>query len=254
MLLDTHCHLDKLETVESARLAGIQRFVNVGCNIDESKLAKKFSNNHEDIFFSAGIHPNDAANVSDDYLNQLKILLKNKKCVGVGECGLDYYHNHHNHHCRFTQKLVFESQIQLAHDFKKPLIVHVRDAFDDCFELIKNTSCKKVIHCFSGDIKNANDFLNIDCYLSISGIITFDRSGEFCKIVSMIPLEKLLVETDAPYLSPIPYRGNKNESQFIQMTIKKIAEIKSLPVSEIIKKTGNNAMRIFWPQEISHKV
>lgn len=247
MLIDTHCHLNKLNILENARLAGVQRFINIGCNINESIAAREISTNLSDVYFSAGIHPNDSIIADNDYINKLRRILKDKKCIGVGECGLDYYRNS-NHS---IQKKFFESQIQLAWDFNKPLIVHVRDAYNDCVALLKDSHHLrgKIIHCFSGDIKDAYNFLNIGCCLSISGIVTFNNSKKFHDIISMIPMNRLLIETDAPYLTPVPYRGIINESQFIQLTLKKISEIKFMPISEIIKNTGQNAMKIFWPED-----
>ena len=244
MLIDTHCHLEDLAVLERAREAGVEKLVNIGCDILSSQQAQKFGAEQDGVFFSAGIHPHEASKVGVDYLEHLRVLAQDPKCVGIGECGLDYYYEHSD---RESQKRVFEAQIALAHELQKTLIIHVRDAYEDCLALLARHSLSegRVIHCFSGNREQAKAFLDLGCYLSISGIVTFKNAEELRQVVRETPLEKLLIETDAPYLAPVPHRGKPNEPAYVRLVAEKIAEIKSLSVGQVIEQTGQNALHVF---------
>lgn len=241
MLIDTHCHLEDVSVLERARLAGVKKIINIGCDILSSQKARDFGVLHEDVFFSAGVHPHEASKVLPDYVDQLKKLAADPKCVGIGECGFDYYYKHSD---QDSQKKVFKAQIALSHELNKTLIVHVRDAYEDCLSLLTPTQ-SIVIHCFSGNKEHAKAFLDLGCYLSMSGIITFKNAQELRKVVYETPLEKLLIETDAPYLAPMPYRGKPNEPAYVSWVAKKIAEIKAIPIQQVIDQTGQNALDAF---------
>ncbi|MEI6805302.1 MAG: TatD family hydrolase [Myxococcaceae bacterium] len=240
MLIDTHCHLEDLVVLERARQAGVQKFINIGCDILTSQQARDFGANQSDVFFSAGVHPHDASKVEPDYLEELRALALDPKCVAIGECGFDYYYEHSD---RDSQKRVFEAQIKLARELNKPLVVHVRDAYEDCLNLLEGENI--IIHCFSGNRPHAKAFLDLGCYLSISGIVTFKNADELREVVRETPLEKLLIETDAPYLAPIPHRGKPNEPAYVKLVAQKIAEIKNISVEQVIERSGENALRIF---------
>lgn len=241
MLIDSHCHLEDLSVLERARQAGVKKLINIGCDILGSQKAQEFGAQLDDVFFSAGVHPHEASKVDPDYIDQLQILAADPKCVGIGECGLDYYYEHSD---RDSQKKVFEAQINLAYALKKPLIIHVRDAYEDCLERLA-AGHPQIIHCFSGNRVHAKAFLDLGCYLSISGIVTFKNAEELRLVVSETPLEKLLIETDSPYLAPIPYRGKPNEPAYVRLVAEKIAEIKAISVEQVIDQTGQNALHIF---------
>ncbi|MEI6789860.1 MAG: TatD family hydrolase [Myxococcaceae bacterium] len=242
MLIDTHCHLEDLGVLERARQAGVARLINIGCDIETTQKARDFGMNQADVFFSAGVHPHEASKAEPDYLERLREFAADPKCVAIGECGLDYYYNHSD---RESQKRVFEAQIALAGELSKPLVVHVRDAYEDCLGFLDPLVSPTIIHCFSGDRAHAKAFLELGCYLSISGIVTFKNAEELRAVVVETPLERLLIETDAPYLAPMPYRGKPNESAYIVLVAQKIAELKSISIEEVIAQTGKNALHIF---------
>lgn len=241
MLIDSHCHLEDLAILERARQAGVEKFINIGCDILSSKQARDFGVAQTGVYFSAGIHPHEASKVEPDYISQLRELAQDSKCVGIGECGLDYYYEHSD---RDSQKRVFSEQIALACELNKPLIIHVRDAYEDCLAFL-TAGHPTVIHCFSGNRQHAKAFLDLGFYLSISGIVTFKNAEELRLVVKETPLEKLLIETDAPYLAPIPHRGKPNEPAYVRLIAEKIAEIKSIAVEQVIEQTGKNALSLF---------
>lgn len=242
MLIDTHCHLEDLAVLERARQAGVEKFINIGCDILSSKQARDFGMAQEGVYFSAGIHPHEASKVEADYISVLRELARDPKCVGIGECGLDYYYEHSD---RDSQKRVFVEQIALACELNKPLIIHVRDAYEDCLACLPKLQHRQVIHCFSGNRQHAKAFLDLGCYLSISGIVTFKNAEELRLVVKETPLEKLLIETDSPYLAPIPHRGKPNEPAYVRLVAEKIAEIKATSVEQVIAQTGKNALALF---------
>ncbi|MES2504680.1 MAG: TatD family hydrolase [Myxococcota bacterium] len=246
MLIDTHCHVENLEVLQRARESGVERFINIGCDIASSSDAQAFGMLQSDVYFSAGIHPHEASKVEPDYLEKIRSMASDPKCVGIGECGLDYYYDHSD---RESQSRVFKAQIALARELTKPLIIHVRDAYEDCLSFLsEQTGGFTVIHCFSGNRDHAKAFLNLGCYLSISGIVTFKNADELRMVVRETPLDKLLIETDAPFLTPIPHRGKPNEPAFVRLVAQKIAELKEIDLAQVIEQTGKNALQIFWPQ------
>jgi TatD DNase family protein len=252
MLIDTHCHLDdrrfdyeRQKTIARAREIGVSRFITIGCDIANSIRAMSISIVHPDVYFSSGIHPHEAAKAPQNFMEQLRIVASHHKCVAIGECGLDYYHNHSP---KEAQQRVFKNQIQLAHELKKPLVIHVRDAWEDCLSILeeyKQLRTKTVIHCFTGTLAQAKMMVDLGCVLSISGVVTFKEPGELHKVVTQIPLDHLLVETDSPYLAPVPYRGKRNEPAFVFFVAQKIAELRGILVDEVILQTGKNAQSIF---------
>lgn len=241
MLIDTHCHLEDWVVLERARAAGVAKLINIGCDRETTQKARDFGIHQEDVFFSAGVHPHEASKAEPNYSAWMRELASDPKCVAIGECGLDYYYDHSD---RETQKRVFKEQINLARELNKPLIIHVRDAYEDCLSFL-SPSPSIIIHCFSGNRAHAKAFLELGCYLSISGIVTFKNAEELRAVVVETPLEKLLIETDAPYLAPVPYRGKPNEPAYVKLVAEKIAELKNIPLSQVIEQTGQNALRVF---------
>lgn len=241
MLIDSHCHLEDLAILERARQAGVEKLINIGCDILSSKQARDFGAAQAGVYFSAGVHPHEASKVGPDYILELRELAGDPKCVGIGECGLDYYYDHSD---RESQKRVFSEQVALAHELGKPLIIHVRDAYEDCLSLLI-AGHPTVIHCFSGNRQHAKAFLDLGCYLSISGIVTFKNAEELRRVVKETPLEKLLIETDSPYLAPIPHRGKPNEPAYVRLVAEKVADIKTISVEQVIEQTGKNTLKVF---------
>jgi TatD DNase family protein len=252
---DTHCHIhdarftgERAAIIESARKAQVKYMVCVGCHLGDIENAQALAQVHHDIYFSAGIHPHDAETAPDNFLTALEGFAKHPRCVAIGECGLDFYYSHSAHD---VQKTVFSAQIELAKNMNKALIIHVRDAWELCVDML--TEHKKqlgelprtVIHCFTGSVTQAERFLALGCFISLSGIITFKDPGELIEVAKAIPLDRLLIETDAPYLAPMPHRGKRNEPAFIVETARAIATHRGIDISELAAQTTRNARTVF---------
>lgn len=249
MLIDTHCHLDyypneQQAVIERAHAAGVSRFITIGCDIEKAKAARDIANKYDDVYFSAGIHPHDAALAPSDFIEQLKDIAAHPKCLAIGECGLDYYYDHSP---KEIQRDIFLKQINLAGTLGKTLVIHVRDAFDECIDILsRQTQLPRiVIHCFTGNALQAKQFLGLGCWISISGIVTFKNPGELIHVVQEVPLERLLIETDSPYLSPVPHRGKRNEPAYVALVAQKIADERNTTLEEIAHATMENAKQAF---------
>jgi TatD DNase family protein len=252
MFVDSHCHLDdrrfdedRASTLARAREAGVGRFVTIGCDEENSRRALGLAATHPDIWASVGVHPHEAAKVSERFVEVIEELTRHPRCVAVGECGLDYYYDNSP---RAEQREVFAAQIALARRVNKPLVVHVRDAWEDCLEILERegaSECGGVIHCFSGEAEHAKKSLELGFYISIPGIVTFKKPGDLPEVVQQTPLERLLIETDSPYLAPLPFRGKRNEPGYVVEVAKKIAELRGAELGEISRATSENAARLF---------
>ena len=254
MIIDSHCHLDfqnlyeQLEdVVKRAESNNVNLLLTICTTLDSFEKIKLIIKKYKNVYGTFGIHPHETSKntiVNSDYI--LKTKKKYNKIIGIGETGLDFYYEYSD---RNIQKKAFIEHIRAASELDIPVIVHSRNAEKETFEILqselKNSSLKVLIHCFTGSKDFANKLLNIGCYISVSGIITFKNSLELKDVVSYIPLEKLLVETDSPYLSPMPLRGKPNEPSFIIHTIEKLAEIKNVNVETICLNTTNNFKKIF---------
>jgi TatD DNase family protein len=254
MIIDSHCHLDypdlfnQLEEVRKRALLNEVKYLLTICTTLESfKKIEHIVKNYDNIFGTFGIHPHETKNhknVDTKFITELA--KKNNKVIGIGETGLDYYYNHSE---KKDQKKSFIEHINAALELDIPVIVHSRDAEDDTYKIIrdkmKNSKLKILIHCFTGTNTFANKLIDLGCYISVSGIITFKKSVDLVKTISTIPIEQLLVETDSPYLSPEPYRGKSNEPSYIKHTVDKLAEIKSVSKEVIMNHTTSNFFKIF---------
>jgi TatD DNase family protein len=254
MLIDTHCHLsgltdDDIKTVlNNAHDNGVTKLIAIGSgygfedNIQTVSLAKK----HDNIYCSLGIHPHEASTMTTEGFNALKNLITTEaKVVAVGETGLDY---HYMHSPKDVQQMVFSHFIQLAQEAKKPIIVHDRECADECIQIIKkesNGNLTGVVHCFSGNKDLAKKYLDLGFMISFTGVITFKKAHELRDVVKMIPLDRLMVETDAPFLAPIPYRGKKNEPAYVKYVAECVAQIKGLSFEDVAKATTENAEGFF---------
>ena len=254
MIADSHCHLDypnlynELDDVVNRAIKNDVKLLLTICTTVESfKRIKLIVDKYKNIYGTFGIHPHETKNFKN-MTDTLIIGYKNesKKIIGIGETGLDYYYNHSD---KNIQKKVFAQHIEAAKELDIPLIVHSRDAEIDTFDILKsymkNSKLKTIIHCFTGSKDFAKKIINIGCYISISGIITFKGSNELSETISSIPIDKLLVETDSPYLTPIPNRGKSNEPSFITHTIEKLSIIRNIEKKVIIENTTNNFRKLF---------
>lgn len=249
MLVDTHAHLDAFslqevkEVIERAVQAGVEWIVAVGCDMLTGQLAIDLARDYRGIFATVGLHPHQAENFDRTTFQSLKRLARAEKVVGVGECGLDFY----RHHSSVKKQLAaFEKQIELALELDLPLIVHCRDAFEETLTLLQKAKLDKlVIHCFSGSIELARQFIKLGAYISLAGPVTFKNAKKSVEVAQRVQIEKLLIETDAPYLTPYPYRGKRNEPAFLPLIARKIAKIRGISLETVAKATTENANRVF---------
>ena len=254
MITDSHCHLDYPnlynqldEIVRRAEDNQIKYLLTICTTLKSFEIIKLIVTKYKNIYGTFGIHPHETKkfeNVNSEFILNLK--KKNKKIIGIGETGLDFYYNHSE---RAIQKKSFIEHINAASELNIPIIVHSRNAENETYEILKserkNSDLKVLIHCFCGSKEFAKKLLNINCFISISGIITFKKSTELADIVSSIPIEKLLVETDSPYLAPLPHRGKSNEPSYIVHTIEKLSQIMNVSKEYVIVNTSNNFKRLF---------
>ncbi|MDK2951385.1 MAG: TatD DNase family protein [Kosmotogales bacterium] len=252
-LCDTHTHLwydkfdhDRDRIIDDIKSGKIKYIIDVGTNLFDSEMALNNTKKAENIFASVGIHPHDSEDAPPGYLEILKDFLSDDKVVAIGEIGLDYFRNLSP---REVQKKVFIEQISLAKKLKKPIIVHIRDAYDDAYQILKEYSgeIKGVIHSFSSDYEYAEKFISLGFKLGIGGPVTYKKNEELREVVKKIDLKYLLCETDCPYLPPVPFRGKRNEPEYVEYTILKISEIKDIDsktVSEILCSNGNSLFNL----------
>jgi TatD DNase family protein len=253
MLFDSHCHLDNdyegrtpADLVQSAREAGVSYLMSIGTDIASSIETQKIANQFSDVYFSAGIHPHEASKHLNESMSTLETLLKDPKCRAVGELGLDYYYDLSEPE---AQKQVLKIQLDLAKEHQFPVVVHSRDAEADLLPYLqdyaKGLSNPGVIHCFTGTYEFGKACLDLGFYISFSGILTFKNAKDLAHSASLYPLERLLVETDAPFLAPVPYRGKKCEPYMVKMTALKLAELKGVSFDKLAEITTQNAKNLF---------
>ena len=253
MIIDTHCHLDFKEFNEdfndvllNAKTNNISGMQTICTKIDEFSKILDIAKKHSNIWCSVGTHPHNAESEKHISQDNIKNLCDNDKVIGIGETGLDYYYENSNKEDQINS---FLKHIEVAKITGMPLIIHARDADDDMIEILTKEYNKSqftgVIHCFTSSYKLAEAALSIGFYISFSGIITFKNADEIRNSCKKIPIERILVETDAPFLAPVPYRGKRNEPSYITETIKKVAEIKELTVEEVTNITTNNFFDLF---------
>ena len=254
MIIDSHCHLDypdlydQLENViKRAKNNQVDKLLTICTTLNSFKKIKSIIEKYKNIYGTFGIHPHEVKNfinVNFDYI--IKAKNENHKIIGIGETGLDFYYNHSD---KNIQKKSFVEHIRAASKLNIPIIVHSRNAEADTFDILKeekkNSNIKVLMHCFTGSNDFAKKLIDIGCYISVSGIITFKNSAELAQTVSEIPLNNLLVETDSPYLSPVPFRGKTNEPSYIIHTIEKLAKIKKISKNQIIESTTKNFRELF---------
>jgi TatD DNase family protein len=252
MLFDTHAHLnaeqyndDLNEVMERAQAAGVSNIVVVGFDRMTINRAMELAEAHEFIYACVGWHPVDAIDMTEEDLKWIEELASHPKVVALGEMGLDYHWDKSPHD---IQKEVFRKQIRLAKKVKLPIVIHNRDATSDIVEILKEEGADEVggiMHCFSGSVEIAKQCLDMNFYISLGGPVTFKNAKKPKEVALEVPLDKLLIETDCPYLTPHPYRGQRNEPSYVKLVAMEIAEIKGITFEEIAKATSDNAKRLF---------
>lgn len=248
-IFDTHAHYDdeKFDEDRDALLTslpslGVINVINCGCDLASSRKAIEFSKKYEYFYCALGIHPSNITENSEQELEEIKALYSHKKCVAVGEIGLEY---HYDFVPRETQLAVFEKQLALANELALPVIVHDREAHEDTMRLLNKYKPKGVVHCFSGSVEMAKEVLKLGMYIGLGGAVTFKNARKPLEVAHSIPDDRLLLETDCPYMTPVPFRGKRNSSDLIAYTAEKIAESRNIDPQTIINTATQNARRLF---------
>jgi TatD DNase family protein len=254
-LTDSHAHIDydsydtdRDEMLGRAQSTGVQRILNIALGPESEKFEKAFSlfELSKDISIAVGVHPHDAGKMDEDAYNKFKAYAARSGVSALGEIGLDYYYENSP---REAQVKWFGRFLDLALELKLPVTIHSRDAFDDTYEAVSKRDIFRkvggVLHCFTGTAEEAKKFLDLGAYISFSGIITFKKAEELRQTAKSVPIEKMLIETDAPFLTPDPYRGKRNEPAYVLRVAETIAALKGLSVEEVAKITSENAARLF---------
>ena len=246
LIFDSHAHYDdkkfdgiRDELLESLPRHGVCGVINCGCDTNSSKTALEFAEKYPYFYAAVGVHPE---NIGGGTVSEIEVLAKHKKCVAIGEIGLDYYWVSDN---KEEQKTMFEEQLILANKLQLPVIVHDRDAHGDTLEILKKHRPKGVVHSFSGSPEMAKEILKLGMYIGIGGVITFKNAKKLPEVVEILPEDRFLLETDAPYLTPVPYRGEINNSAMIYFTAKKIAELRNTTVERILELSRKNTEKLF---------
>ncbi|MBR5479600.1 MAG: TatD family hydrolase [Clostridia bacterium] len=250
MFFDTHTHLDddkfdddRDSVISSLRDFNVTRIMNVSCDLETAEKTIALCDNYDFIYGAVGVHPHNAEEVPDDYLDTLRKMSKHDKIKAIGEIGLDYYYDFSP---RDVQKKIFTEQLHLARELNLPVIIHDRDAHEDCLNILRDfTDLKVVYHCYSGSLEYAKILISLGFYLSFTGSLTFKNAKAGPEVVSHIPIERMFIETDCPYLAPVPNRGKRNFPGFVPLVAEKIAEIRNIPVEDVAKITFENANQFF---------
>jgi TatD DNase family protein len=252
LIFDTHAHYDdskfdedRNELLEELHQNGVDYILNASASLESLEVNIALAEKYDFIYIALGIHPEYADKMNEDILDKIRLLSKNKKVVAIGEIGLDYYYGDPP---RDIQRVWFERQIELAKELSLPIIIHDRDSHEDTVKIIKKTNANEVggiFHCFSGSTEMAMDMLDYNFHISIGGVVTFKNAKKVVEVVKAVPLDKLLIETDCPYLAPEPFRGKRNNSGYLTYIIDKIAEIKGVSAKEVADITFSNAKKLF---------
>ena len=250
--VDTHCHihfpdyeLDPEQVIKDAQKDGVTQLLCVGCTLLDSKLAIEMAKRHDNIWATIGLHPHEGAVYVNDHiaLQQFHELASQPKVVAVGECGLDY---HYMHSSKEDQKKLLKFQLDLAQEHNLPLIFHIREAFDDFWQIFDTyKNIKGVVHSFSAHQKELDEILSRDLYVGVNGIMTFTKDAMQLKAVKTIPLQKLLLETDAPFLTPVPFRGTICEPKHVKVTAEFLSNLRGEPLEQLATATTHNARQLF---------
>lgn len=253
-IIDSHCHLDSLdyetrhkdvdEVIENAKVRGVQKMISICTTVGRFEAMKALTAHRPEVYLSCGVHPLNVEDEPFDY-EKLYQFAQDPRVVAVGETGLDY---HYTPETKALQQELFTAQVEIANKINKPLIIHTRSAREDTMTILENghaEKCGGVLHCFTEDWAMAKRAMDLGFYISISGIITFRNAEELREVVRQVPVERLLVETDSPYLAPIPYRGKPNQPAYVREVCEYVATLKGLSVEEFAKITTQNVQKLF---------
>ena len=251
MFFDTHAHYDddwfdedREELLSSLPEKGVGLVVNPGTTVDTSRMAIAMAEKYDHIYAAVGIHPENCHDFTPQHIDVLRDLAQHPKVVAIGEIGLDYYWD--SNPPKEFQQQVLRSQLALAEEVNLPVILHDRDAHGDILAIVKEfPRVRGVFHCYSGSVEDARTIVKLGWMLSFNGAATFKNARKAPEVIAEIPLDKLMIETDAPYLAPVPYRGKRNDSRYVHLVAEKIAQIKGLTAEEVEKATWDNGKRFF---------
>ena len=248
-IFDTHSHYDdeqfnpdREELLGSLQSQGVSCLVSCGCDIESTEFNYKLSQKYDYIYFSAGFHPENLEEATIDDLSIIKEYAQKDKCVAIGEIGLDYHWM-----CSTKKKQIdfFEKQIELAGELDIPIIVHDREAHGDTLEILKKTKPKGVLHCFGGSVEMAREIIKLGMYIGMGGIATFKNARKILEVAKEIPLDRIVLETDSPYLAPVPHRGKRNDSSLIPCIAERLGELLEIDSQELLTITNENAKRLY---------
>ncbi len=252
MLIDSHVHLDDERfdgdrdiLINSLKDNKIELVINIGADMNSSMSSIELSKRYDNIYAAIGVHPHSASEMTEKTLDELREMSKEDKVIAIGEIGLDYYYDNSP---RDIQRKWFREQLELAKELDLPVIIHSRDATKETYDIIKEAqdgTLRGVLHCFSGSVEVAMEYIKLGFYISIGGTVTFKNARVVREVAEAVPLDKLLIETDCPYLTPEPYRGKRNEPMFVKYVAEKIAEIRGISVEELAKSTNKNTKELF---------
>lgn len=250
-MIDSHCHLDfknydgkRERMVAEANAAGVHTIFNIGIDLASSKRSIELAERFECVYATVGVHPHDAKTLDDYVLSKLSSMAEHEKVMAIGEVGLDYYRDLSP---RDIQKKVFRAQLELAVDKKLPIVIHTRDSFDDTYEIVTeyvDRLAGGIFHCFQGDTATAHKVFDLGFYISVGGITTF-KNSDMSRVAAEVPLERVLLETDSPFLTPVPFRGKTNQPAYVKYVCERVAELRGMSPDEVERITDANCRRFF---------
>ncbi len=250
-MIDSHCHLDSrqyggrhAQLLSAAERAGVSTVVNIGADLPSSEISVKLADEHAMVYATVGIHPHDATTLDDQALARLRELAVQKKVVAIGEIGLDYYRDLSP---RAIQKKAFKKQLQLAAELKMPVVIHTREAFQDTLDIVKDFTGAipvGVFHCFPGNYEDALRVIELGFIISVGGVITY-KGSQMSITATQVPLEYIIVETDAPYLTPVPHRGTLNEPAYVKLVYEKLAQLRGMPFGDLERAVDRNCRKLY---------
>ena len=257
MIIDTHTHYDdksfdgdRDNLIRNLKKNNIEIVVNASFNIESTNSTIELTKKYDNVYGMVGVHPNDTKDMSEKDIEYLRKVCHLPKIAAIGEIGLDYYWDEPD---RKLQKKWFETQLQLSNEEDMPIVIHSRDAAKDTLDIIKQyyrQNTRGIIHCFSYGAEMAREYLNMGFYLGIGGVVTFKNAKKLKEVVAYAPIESIVLETDCPYLTPVPYRGKRNDSRMLSYVVQAIADIKNISASEVIDQTNKNARKVYGVSEI----
>jgi len=255
-MIDSHCHIDfkdfnknRDEIIENAKQVGIHTLINIGADLASSERSVQLADKHDMIYATVGVHPHDATILDQATFNRIKELADHKKVVGIGEIGLDYYRDLSP---RNIQKEAFRKQLELAVELNLPVVIHTRESFEDTLEIVKDYSSDLpggVFHCFPGTTDDALEVISLGFVISVGGVITF-KKAKMADVATEVPLDKIILETDSPYLTPEPFRGKQNQPAYVRYVYEKMTQLREMPFAEIEKTVDRTCQKLFRLVEI----